>query len=223
MKRGLGILFGLILLLTAAGLSAKENDFQLWTELKVSHTFGTSPWTLHWATENRFDQNVSNYLTFNTTLGFDYKILKWLKGGFFYRFEKTDGKPRENRIFPQFDLAHVFGITELSTRQRFEVRIFPNDTRFRYRSRFRFAWPIKTEPVSFKPFVSDELFFEPGHGGFDQNRFQVGNDFGFLKDKITFTLYYMLKSTEAAGTAGTPGGTNWTQAHVLGTSLGFKF
>jgi len=205
MRRRLGIGILCALLLVGGTAFGKENDFQLWTELKLSHSFGKSPWTLYWATENRFDQNATNYFTFNTTIGFDYKILKWLRSGLFYRFEKVDGKPRENRIIPQFDAVHVFGAVELSTRQRFEIRIFPDQTRFRYRSRYRVGFPIKTSPVSFKPYLSDELFFEPGFGGFDQNRFAVGNSFGFLKDKISFDLYYMLKSTEQSGTAGTPG------------------
>lgn len=223
MKRKVGILVTCLLLLAGNLAFGKENDFQLWTELKISHSFGKSPWTLYWATENRFDNDVTNYQTFNTTIGFDYKILKWLRAGFFYRFEKAEGKPRENRIFPQFEVAKVLGPVELSTRQRFEIRFFPDQTKFRYRSRYRIGFPIKASTVSFKPYVSDELFFEPGFGGFDQNRFAVGNAFGFMKDKITFDLYYMLKSTEQSGTAGTPSGTNWTQAHVLGTSLGFKF
>lgn len=220
MRRGLGILLGIILLWTASVAGAKENDFQLWTELKISHAFGKSPWTLYWATENRFKNNVSDYLLFNTTLGFDYKILKWLKGGFFYRFEKQVGKDYENRIFPQFELSKQFGAVELSNRQRFEIRFFPDDTVFRYRTRFRIAFPIKTEPVSFKPFISEEIFVEPGKGDFNQNRVAAGNTFGFHKDKITFDLYYLLRSSAEKDT---PTGKNWTQAHVLGTSLGFKF
>ena len=220
MRRGLGILLGVILFWTASVALAKENDFQLWTELKISYGFGKSPWTLHWATENRFRNNASDYFLFNTTLGFDYKILKWLKGGFFYRFEKQEGKARENRIFPQFELAKQFGPVELSNRQRFEIRFFPDDTIFRYRTRFRIAFPIKTEPVSFKPYISEEIFVEPGHGDFDQNRVIAGNSFGFNHDKITFDLYYLLRSSADKDT---PTGRNWTQAHVLGTSLGFKF
>jgi len=223
MKRGLGILCACVLLLAASVLGAKENDFQLWTELKVSHPFGNSPWTLIWATESRFDHNVTNYFTFNTTIGFDYKVFKWFRPGFFYRIEKVDGKPRENLLIPQFEMAQAFGPVELSTRQGFEIRIFPNETKFRYRPRYRIAFPIKSSPVSFKPYISEELFFEPGHGGFDQNRFQVGNAFGFMKDKITFDLYYMLQSTEVFGAAITSPGNNWTQGHVLGTSLGLKF
>lgn len=220
MKRRLGIGLALIFSLVSFSAGAKENDFQLWTELKISHSFGKSPWTLIWATENRFNNNASNYFLFNTTLGFDYKILKWLKAGFFYRFEKQEGKPRENRIFPQFELAKEFGPVELSTRQRFEIRFFPDDTVFRYRSRFRIAFPIKTSPVSFKPFISEELFFEPDNGGYNQNRVAAGNTFGFHKDKITFDLYYMLRLSAEADT---PTGKNWTNAHILGTSLGLKF
>lgn len=220
MRRYLGLILGIVLLWSSSTARAKDNDFQLWTELKISHAFGSSPWTLYWATENRFNNDVSAYMTFNTTLGFDYKILKWLRGGFFVRYEKVSGKDGEVRIFPQFELAKQFGAVELSTRQRFEVRFFPDDTIFRYRSRYRIAFPVKAKPVSFKPYISEEIFVEPGKGDFDQSRFSVGNAFGFLHDKIVFDLYYMLRLSAQADT---PAGRDWIQSHILGTSLGFKF
>lgn len=211
MTRGI---IALILLSWSAQVQA-VGDFQLWTELKLAHPFGKSPWTLHWATENRFGEDASKYITFNTTLGFDYKAFKWLKGGLFYRYEKNRGKAGENRIFPQADLTTMFGHVELSTRQRFEIRLFPDDTRFRYRTRFKVGVPVAASPLSYKPYVSEELFVEPGHGGLNQTRFIVGNTFGFRKDKITFDLYYLLRRDENNPNP-------WTNRHVLGTSLAFK-
>lgn len=211
------VLLGLIVALAVvfSGPARAGSDFQLWTELKYAHPFGHSPWTLYWATENRFADNASNYYTFNTTLGFDYRIFKWFRTGLFYRFEKNDGKPRENRVFPQLDFVGRLGPVEGSNRQRFEIRIFPDDTRFRYRSRFKVAFPIKTKPVSFSPYISEEIFVEPSNGGFNQNRFAAGNAFGFLEGKIVFDLYYMLRMDQADP--------SWDKKHILGTSLALKF
>ena len=212
-KKICGILAALSLSLAASAHA--QSDFQLWTELKYAHPFGKSPWTLHWATENRWGDDASNHILFNTTLGFDYRVFKWFKPGFFYRFEKSEGKPRENRIFPQAEFIGRLGPVEGSTRQRFEIRFFPDETRFRYRSRFKVAFPIKSKPVSFSPYISEELLVEPSNGGFNQNRFAAGNAFGFLDGKITFDLYYMLRMDQADP--------DWTKRHILGTSLALKF
>lgn len=220
MFRSLGCLILIsVCLITAGNANAgaiKNDDFEIWTELKYSHPFGKSPWTLHWATENRWGNDVSDYITFNTTLGFDYKFKKWLKAGFFYRFEKVISSPPENRIFPQVELSHRMGPFDLSTRQRFEVRIFPDETRFRYRPRFKIALPIKGKPVAYAPFVSDEFMVESGRG-LNQNRMAFGNSFIFQDGHISFDLYYMLRRDKAKDTS------EWTNRHILGTSLAFKY
>ena len=215
MKRKICGLLAALSLCLAASSEAANNDFQLWTELKYAHPFGKSPWTLLWATENRFADNASRYDLFNTTVGFDYRVFKWFKPAFFYRAEKPDGKPWENRLIPQVEFIGRLGVAEFINRQRFEVRFFPDETRFRYRSRFRMGFPIKSKPVSFTPYIQDEIFYEPTNGGFNRNRLDGGNSFGFLGGKITFDLFYRLQLDQASP--------DWTKRHILGTSLGFKY
>ncbi len=215
-------LFFLIILIVVfwTGLLARPaytKDFQLWTELKYAHPFGKSPWTLHWATENRFANNGTDYFLFNTTIGFDYKWLKWFKTGFFYRYEKIQDRDGENRIFPSAEFNNALGPIIINNRQRFEFRFFPDEFRFRYRPRIKISHPFKTSPVSFTPFVSNEFFVEPQNDWYNQNRFDVGNSFGFYRDHITFDLFYRLRSDKNLDGAG------WFQNHILGTSLGLKF
>lgn len=198
--------------------SQAAGDFQVWTELKYSHTFPDKKFTIRWAEENRFFNDATKYGLFNTTLGFDYRVLKWLRPGYFQRIEKEIGKPTEIRFMPQVEFFASMGPIQFEDRNRFEIRLFTNgDFRFRYRNRVRFSHTFSTSPVSFTPYTSDEIFLETERNNPSQNRFIVGNSFGFLKDHISFDLYYMLQSRRNADTPG------WIQNQVLGTSLGFKY
>lgn len=210
--------FGFILLFQPlpvfSGVGHAE-DFQLWTQLSISKAFSPSKFTLDWATENRFDMDASRYHLFNTTLGFHYDVFPWFSIGPYYRYEKKRGKPGENRFFPQLVFKAKTKPVEIKNRQRFEVRFFPDETRFRYRNLTQFAHKVKTRPVSFKPFVQDEFFYEPQNGGINENRLDAGNAFGFLKDFLNFTLYYRWQHKQD--------GASWVENHILGTSLGLHF
>ncbi len=198
---------------------AKNNDFQLWTELKYTHPFKGSKFSLKWAEENRFENNASRFFLFNTTIGFDYQAFKWFRVGFYYRFEKHRGENSENRIFPQVEFLAHLGPFFLEDRNRFENRIFSDGNyRFRYRNRLKLSHTFKTSPVSFTPFASDEIMFETEKPHpFVQNRFTVGNTFGFCKDRMTFDLYYLLRRDRNQDKPG------WESKNILGTSLGFKY
>ena len=213
--------FGVFLLLNGLMILpgiAKADDFQLWTEVKYAHTFPDKKLTLRWAEENRFFNDVSKFGLFNTTLGFDYRVFKWLRPGYFQRIEKKIGSPTEVRFIPQLEFFAPMGPIQFEDRNRFEVRVFTdNDVRFRYRNRFKFGHTFQTSPVSFTPYVSDEIFIETERTNPSQNRAIAGNSFGFAHDHIIFDLYYMFKSDKNNGAPG------WTNANVLGTSLGFKY
>jgi uncharacterized protein DUF2490 len=218
MKKILATLLMSILLAGSQVSWAKNSDFQLWTELKYAHTFPDNKLTLRWAEENRFFNDVSKYGLFNTTLGFDYRVLKWLRPGYFQRIEKKVGSPTEFRLIPTLEFLTHMGPIQFEDRNRFEVRMFTDDdVRFRYRNRAKFGYTFKTSPVSFTPYISDEIFVETERTNPDQNRAIVGNGFGFCKDHITFDLYYLLRSDKNQGKSG------WTNINVLGTSLGFKY
>jgi hypothetical protein len=199
---------------------ARADDFQLWTEVKYAHTFPEhdKKFTIRWAEENRFFNDVSKYGLFNTTLGFDYKVLKWFRAGYFQRIAKKVGDPTEFRLIPTVEFLVSPGPIQFEDRNRFEVRIFSNEeVRFRYRNRVKFGHTFKTSPVSFTPYVSEEIFIETEHANPSQNRLIAGNSFGFAHDRITFDLYYLWRSDKNNGKPG------WTQTNAIGTSLGFKY
>jgi len=216
------ILLFLVVCLFLAGdkeSRAEDGDFMLWTELKYTHPFGESPWSLIWSTENRFDQDASHYMLFNTTLGFEYEVLKWFDAGFLFRVEKEISKPTELRPIPYATFSTKWGPVKFALRNRFEVRIFPSTDqyRFRYRARVKIGPKFKTQHASFNPFIFNEFFLETSKspGGFNQNRAAVGNTFGFKKDKIKFTLYYLIRQDHK--------NEGWILRHVLGTGLAFTY
>lgn len=192
------------------------DDFQLWTELKVKHDFKPSKFTLVWSTDNRFRDGGTEYFKFNTTIGFYYKFLKWLKFGPFYRFQKEKGKDVENRIMPQLVLTGIFGPIKIAGRNRFEFRIFPDDFRYRNRTRIKISHKFKTKPVSFNLFMFDEIFIETGGRGFNENRLRVGNGFGFQKDHVVFSLFYQMRRKKSSSGV-------WGTNHVLGTYLTLNY
>lgn len=208
-------LFGCVLVLPGMG---RADDFQLWTEVKFAHTFPDKKFTLRWASESRFFNDVTSYGLFNTTLGFDYRVFKWLRPGYFQRIEKKIGSPTEFRLMPQVEFFAPLGPIQFEDRNRFEVRLFTDgDVRFRYRNRLKFSHTFKTSPVSFTPYISDEILIETEKSNPSQNRAIAGNTFGFHQEHITFDLYYMFKSDKNNGAPG------WTNMHVLGTSLSLKY
>jgi len=193
---------------------AQAGDFQVWTELKYSHTFKPSHFTLRWASENRFRDTATEHFTFNTTLGFDYAFLNWFSLGPYYRYEKKRGNPGENRPFVEVVFKTPWKALRIQDRQRYEIRIFPDDTRFRFRNRIKLSHYFGERPVSYTPFVQDEIFVEQGHG-FNENRLDVGNSFGVWQDRLSFTLYYRWQRKESGG--------SWENNHILGTALGVHY
>jgi len=192
------------------------DDFQLWTELQVRHDFKPSKFTLLWSTDNRFKNNGTDHFTFNTTIGFYYKFLKWLKFGPFYRFEKKEGDDAENRIMPELVLRGKFGPITIAGRNRFEFRIFPDDFRYRNRTRVKISHKFKKKPVSFTLFMFDEIFIETDGRGFNENRLAAGNGFGFLKDHVVFSLFYQMQRKKSSSGV-------WSTNHILGTYLTLNY
>lgn len=193
---------------------AQDNDFMLWTELKFAHPFKGSPFTLIWATESRFNQNVTRYMVFNTTLGFSAKVTKWFTPYFLIRYEKESGKHWELRLMPQFVVAGKLGPVKFADRNRFEIRTFPGeDVKFRYRNRIKIGPKFKAKKVSISPWISNEIFIQ-STGGFNQDRLASGFTFGFDEDRFKWTLYYLLRLDNKDG---------WIRRHVLGISMAFKY
>ncbi len=194
---------------------ARTSDFQLWTTLSYSIKVPESKFTLMGTIDNRFNQDVTNYLIFINTVGFHYRLFDWFSLGPLYRVQRAPGSPWENRVISEMVFTAPFKAIHLSNRNRFTARFLSNDVRFLYRNMTTLAHRFATRPVSFQPFIQDEFFVEPQNMGFNQNRVTVGNAFGFLDDHIQFSLYYRLQSVKQRN--------GWIQNQILGTTLGFNY
>lgn len=227
----------------------KDGDLMLWTELKYIHRFADTPWSLFVSTENRFDDDISQYDIFNTTLGFNYKIFDWFGAGGAFRFEtdeknlkeitgdyyKEEFRPMINLIF-----SKKFGDSvplTLAARNRFEFRIFPgfdgdlddNDTfRFRYRLRLKVGPTFKTGSIKITPWFSNEFFFQfhnkpEKFNSFDQDRIAAGATLGFKTGGLTikYTPFYYLFRLDRNIKKNESD--SWIGRHVLGTTLSFIY
>lgn len=218
MLRGVGI--SLLSLMLAIGFllipfRVQADDFQIWTQVQFSKNFKPSKFTLKWSTENRLKNDGTQYFLFNTTVGFYYGVYKWFKLGPYYRFEQKIGKTGEQRPFLEVVFAAPWEPVKIKNRQRYEIKIFPGEkTQFRWRNLIQFSHLFKEKPVSYRPFIQDEIFIQSGTG-FSENRLDVGNAFGFLQDHIKLVFYYrwQRKISDDA----------WTNNHILGTSLAFIY
>lgn len=217
----LSILF--ILLLTSP-LNAAGT--QLWNELRYTHPFKGSNFELFWASENRWDEGMSHFYLFNTSIGFAYRPRKWLSAGFFFLYERSTKNiindfNDEERFNPFVELTLPLGASDLRFRNLFELRYLPDDGvsgdfRFRYRGRLRWQRKFVVGVYSFTPYVSNEVFVEPETNNFNQDRLIVGNSFGFLQGKLSFDVYYMSLATRSSANV-------WQRVDALGTNLGVRY
>lgn len=220
------LVFLQLLILLFLSRESFSSEFQLWTELKYIHPFKDSRFSLVWAIEDRFRRKEIDLFFFNTTLGFQYQAYHWLSTGFAYRYQtaernEEDDFSDEQRLMPQAELKTTLGKLELQNRNIFEVRILPHQVsdsiRFRYRSRIRLSKKIPFQKWSVTPYASEEIFIEPQTNNFNQNRMIVGNSFGFLKDKVSFDLYYIYRTDLIPENGGV------LRIQGVGTSLGFRY
>lgn len=216
-------LFAMLLALSLLTLGldearAQNNDFMYWTELKITHPIKNSKFDFFWGMENRLDMDASRYALFNTTTGFWYKFFPWFKAGFAFRFEKETGKNAEFRPEAQAIFSYKLSNVKFQGRNRFESRNFTNGVhRFRYRLRIKVGPKYKVGIITLNPFVANEVLIEINKdpGGYNQNRFFVGNAFGFCNGKVSFAPYFLLRSDKKTS--------GWIKRYVFGTTLELKF
>jgi len=189
--------------------AATDGDFLLWTQFQYTHPVEGGPLNFQWIVINRFENNTSSYQQFQNSMGFYYVLVSWFNVGIFFDWVKESDKTGEFRIYPQATFSTKVGHWKFAGRHRFENRL-TNEYRFRYRLYILMGRKFNTKPVTLTPYIGNEIFLETGKG-FNQNRAQIGNSFGFLKEKVRFVLYFMLRSDDKSA--------GWIHRYVLGTTL----
>lgn len=210
-------LFALLTLGNPSVVFSRDNDFQLWNTVSVTHPFGDSKFSLHWVGENRLQNNASEFLLFYTAIGFYYSLFPWFRLGPFYRVQKQDGRAFQQVPYPEFDFFASLGPVDFFDRNLFQSFISSEDFSFQYRNLFKISHTFKQGRFLFTPFIFNELFLGTGGSPISQNRIGAGNGFGFLKGKITLDIYYLLQAVKLSGIDG------FEKRHILGTSLKFKY
>jgi len=164
----------------------------------------------------RFQNDMGNMYTYVQYFGPSYKVSDYLDIGLWHKLvaAKSNGRWSESNRF-DFDgtlKLELFGFN-FSNRSRFERNV--DSPSWLYRDRIKITKKIKLFNRDFTPFVSNEFFFnlEPTDG-YGENRAIVGISTAFLCGS-KLTLSYMSRTKKANG--------NWSNANVLGTSIGFSF
>jgi hypothetical protein len=196
---------------------SKDNDFQLWNTVSVTHPFGKSKFSLYWVGENRLQNDASEFLLFYTAIGFFYSPWPWFRLGPFYRVQKQDGRPFQQVPYPEFDFFASLGPVDFFDRNLFQFFISSQDLTFQYRNLFQISHTFKKGKFRFIPFFYDEIFLGSGGSPISQNRTAAGNGFGFFQGKMILDLYYLLQAVKVSGVSG------FEKRHVLGTALKFNY
>jgi len=164
----------------------------------------------------RFQSDMGNMYTYVQYFGPSFKVSDYLDLGLWHKFvsSKSSGNWSESNRF-DFDATLKCELAgfKLSNRSRFERNV--DSPSWLYRDRIKISKKINLFKREFSPFVSNEFFvnLEPTDG-YSENRASVGISTAFLCGS-KLTLSYMSRTKKANG--------NWSNANVLGTSIGFSF
>ncbi len=164
----------------------------------------------------RFHNDMGNLYTYVQYFGPNFKINDYFDVGVWHKLvsAKSNGRWTESNRF-DFDATLKLELAgfKLSNRSRFERNVDSNS--WLYRDRIKIAKKIKLFNRDFTPFVSNEFFvnLEPTDG-YGENRATVGISTAFLWDS-KLTISYMSRTKKANG--------NWSNANVLGSSIGLSF
>jgi len=164
----------------------------------------------------RFKSDMGNFYTYVQYFGPSCKVNDYFDLALWYKLvsAKNNGRWTETH---RFDIDGTLKLElagfKFSNRSRFERNT--DKPSWLYRDRVKITKKIKLFNRNFTPFVSNEFFFdlEP-IDGYHENRASVGISTDFIWGS-KFTISYMSRTKKANG--------NWSNANVLGTTVGLSF
>lgn len=204
-----------LLVFSYVSIVRADDDSEYWSTVTVSGKVNERV-KVNLIEQFRFQSDMGNMYTYVQYFGPSFKVSDYLDLGLWHKFvsSKSSGNWSEsNRL--DFDATLKWELVgfKFSNRSRFERNL--NKPSWLYRDRIKITKKIKLFNRDFTPFVSNEFFFnmEPTDG-YHENRASVGISTAFLWGS-KFTLSYMSRSKKANG--------NWSNANVLGSSIGLSF
>ena len=219
------LIAGFLFLSTGTCLGA---DFELWTAAGIRWD-PNDDWRFTFQEAFRFDEEGAELYYRHSDAGATYRgLAEWLDVGLHYRgvfgaARDNDGHV-ENRPYLQMKIkGDLLGLS-VSNRNRLEYRDRKNrDDLWRYRAMFTLNEPFERLRPNHRrrledkvrPYVSDELFFDLGSGGYNRNRLYGGLSC-LLHERVAWNVYYLWQSSRSSG--------RWEgDLNVLGTTITFLF
>lgn len=189
-----------------------SDDWQYWNEFIIKHKV-THELDVHLKLEQRFVDDFSDFALHNYAPGFVYKFNRFFDGELNYKFEREKSKTDwtdEHRVEMIGILKWQWSEINFKLRNRLEYRNIDGNESWRLREKIKLKKAVSFHGFYFKPYVSEEIFYDFKIGDINQNRFSVGisKEFGW---DLEMSVFYLFKSNKKNG--------KWSNANILGTEF----
>ena len=211
----LAIIF--ILNLSQASWAAyKSGDWQFWHGDTVTGKI-TENVSAKLNAEWRFGDDMSELFYYHTEGGLLFNITESFSIGTNYRqvYNLSSNKKWTEERMPNVELFNNFTLADQKFANRFRVEYRDRQTSqdsWRFRERLTYQLPF--ELSVFKPYLTDEVYYEDEPGEFNKNWAILGAKFPIM-EKIEGDLFYNYERTKS--------GDKWISANILNLYLKFKF
>jgi hypothetical protein len=203
----------LFLLLAAGTVAAQSRDTQLWGEVQLGIPIHKRVDLLA-SGMLRVGRDVTRPVYERAGAGISLKLSKYLSVSPIYYYvaaQPAAGRSStENRFWIDGTLKFRLWRLTLSDRNAIEHRFRQGQDATRYRNRLHIELPISIGP--WKPFVSDEVFYDFSLEEWSRNRFSIGISRS-LGNGFSIDIYYLMQNDGHSR----PG-----DLQVLGTALKVK-
>ncbi|MBI1977696.1 MAG: DUF2490 domain-containing protein [Candidatus Omnitrophica bacterium] len=201
-----------------------RDDFQYWSKYEISKELGPQ-FEVFYNPEFRLRDNASDFFYHEHRQGLRFKPSKYLTLSFNYLFARNQpqhGQPLwEHRgeldVTPKLD----WGRLNFSVRGRAELRQVQGssgEAEWRFRIQPGIAYRAKLLGYQFKPYVSNDLYYDVERDAWNQNRLYLGVSFPLGKFKgvrPSMDFYYMLRSQQNIRD-------DWNSNHIFGTKFSVR-
>ena len=218
------LISGLFFLSVDRHLAWARDDFQYWSRYEISKELG-SQFEVFYNPEFRVRDDASDFFYHEHRQGLRFKPSKYLTLGFNYLFARNQpqrGQPLwehsgELDVTPQISFGNFY----FSARGRAELRQVQGssgEVEWRFRIQPTMAYQVKMFGYQFKPYISNDLFYDVERDAWNQNRFYLGASFplGKFKDfRPSIDFYYLLQSLRSVRG-------DWNSNHIFGTKFSLR-
>lgn len=193
-----------------------SDDGQYWNEFILKHSV-TPQLETHLKLEQRFVDDFGDFGLHNYAPGILYKVTQYFDFELNYKFEREKGEKEwtnEHRLEIIPILKGRWGGFGFKLKNRLEYRDIEGDESWRLREKIIIARTVNVNGSTFKPYFSEEIFYDFRVGDFNQNRIAAG----ILKKinrNLEVGLYYLYKTSKKKS--------DWSGANILGTEFVISF